>query len=113
MSMIIINNMLRELKASEVENFTIGNRSDLYKAAWDQGYQVGVESAQPKWISGEERLPEELEDVLVSTGKKHVFCAYRSYSGRWFTGDIELEEIEVGDTVTHWMPLPEPPKEEA
>ena len=36
------------------------------KMAFEDGYQAGVEAAQPKWISVEERLPEKPCSVLVS-----------------------------------------------
>lgn len=107
MAMIISKNMLRDLKASKVETLTIGSRSDLYKAAWDQGYRVGMKSAQPKWISVEERLPEESVTVFV----------YRDGC----CGVARLLDVEpaimwtytgFGGDPTHWMPLPKAPKEE-
>ncbi|MBP3409707.1 MAG: DUF551 domain-containing protein [Clostridia bacterium] len=107
MTRIVSRNVLRDLKAGKVENLTIGRRSDLYKAAWDQGYRVGMESAQPKWISVEERLPEESETVLVY---RDGCCGVARLL------DVEPEIMWTytgfGGDPTHWMPLPEPPKEE-
>lgn len=56
-----------------------------------------------KWISAKERLPRNLDDVLVlyENGNMEVSCRY---SDGW------LMERKWGP-VTHWMPLPEPPKE--
>ena len=71
-----------------------------------------LESAQPKWISVEERLPGDNDDVLVryvhSNGKRyHTVGNYLSPFDTWFT-DIDNDVV----IITHWMPLPEAPKEE-
>ena len=61
--------------------------------------------AQPKWISVEERLPEENGKYIVCTAKGSVYCTKFS---------IDVCEIFHTDMYTHiayWMPLPEPPKE--
>ena len=57
-----------------------------------------VSEGQMEWISVEERLPES-EFVLCTDGK---YC---------FVNIIPDMEDVLEDGVTHWMPLPEPPKE--
>ena len=63
-----------------------------------------------KWISVKDRLPKTGERVLATDGfmvgegfrnDKNEFCRY--YASSW--KDV------LGDDVTHWMPLPDPPKE--
>ena len=76
-----------------------------------------------KWIPVTERLPEELPkdssqwservrpsvDVLVKIeGLQELQTAWYSYSYKDWT-DVREEHGFTG--VTHWMPLPEPPKE--
>ena len=56
------------------------------------------------WISVKDKLPEPLEDVLVCYTCGKVACGFKSYLSGW------LFEVLYGP-VTHWMPLPEPPKE--
>jgi hypothetical protein len=59
-----------------------------------------------EWISVKDRLSKLFENVLTYDGDGKIFI-------NW------LEELEDGigyfayggKTVTHWMPLPEPPKE--
>lgn len=65
-----------------------------------------------EWISVKDRLPSIDENVLVYDNCfKDVSIGYISdflnYRKTWITDCGE----SVSDTVTHWMPLPEPPKE--
>ena len=109
------------------ENFDIGH--DL-KIAFEDGYRAGVEAAQPKWISVEERLPEPNTTVLLIA---HGWESQLVYIGKlekveseksWLTGLVsKASEWTVygfsylhEPIVTHWMPLtsmPEPQKEDA
>lgn len=91
------------------------DRDELIKAlAYDraqyaQGYSDGRADAQ-RWISVEERLPEDYEDVVIimrNGASSWYRVAYREYGGWSFGGGRRAP-----DEVTHWMPLPEPPKEE-
>lgn len=57
-----------------------------------------------KWIPVSERLPEKNTTVIAATDYGVVFQALYAYDG-W---DLwEGNEVNI----THWMPLPEPPKE--
>ena len=60
----------------------------------------------PKWISVKERLPEEAGKYIVCTRKKAVYCtAFRCfYDKGYFATDSNTH-------ITHWMYMPEPPKE--
>lgn len=65
-----------------------------------------------EWISVKERLPEKGQNVLVFATSKYIG-----------TEKISIDRLEEGERdsiwffthgwfdVTHWMPLPEPPKE--
>ena len=72
------------------------------------GYKTGYEAAQPKWISVEERLPEELGVVLgVMMGT--VTLLFYVGEGEFRTGNGMLWEKGCG-YITHWMPLPQAPE---
>ena len=64
-----------------------------------------------KWISVNDRLPEEKVDCIVHY--KHAYC---NNDGYWAIGfcyyDGEKFKLDPAYKVTHWMPMPEPPKEE-
>ena len=66
-----------------------------------------------KWIPVTERLPEDLTRVIVfcEDGVSYGLCEHL------IAGDEEVVEwhdfLHYPITPTHWMPLPEPPKEES
>lgn len=71
-----------------------------------------METAAPKWISVKERLPRAFYSVLVYIPEEApmptVHEGYMTDNGRWIS-TVYVREFEK---VTHWMPLPEPPKED-
>ena len=69
-----------------------------------------LEAAQPKWISVEERLPDEPGEVLACVYGR-ICIAW--YSNRCFETPSGMVFYPCENAVTHWMPLPEPPKEDA
>ena len=78
----------------------------------------------PKWIPVTERLPKKDGDYLCykESGlyevfgfakdgrKKHKYDFFRDWKNVWYFYSSEWGYITT-DSVTHWMPLPEPPKE--
>ena len=64
-----------------------------------------------EWISVKDRLPEEKVNCIVHY--KHAYC---DNDGYWAIGicfyDGEKFQLNSAYKVTHWMPLPEPPKGE-
>ena len=62
-----------------------------------------------EWISVDERLPEEKVNCIVHY--KHAYCDNDDY---WAIGicfyDGEKFQMNLSYKVTHWMPLPKPPK---
>lgn len=63
--------------------------------------------AKSRWISLREQMPENTEEVLVCTlsknGRRNIDKGYRSFDRIIHRGCAE---------VTHWMPLPEMPRED-
>ena len=77
-----------------------------------QDQLADADKVMPQWISVKDRLPRTGVKVLV------YLPAYKSQSfgilwkGEWGVGEAgALGRMAAGLTVTHWMPLPEPPKE--
>ena len=82
-----------------------------------------LEESVPRWISVNERLPELYQNVLVHYNDLHCVephnfaVAYRQNGTDEFIPGkhiwhVDSSPLELdGSDVTHWMPLPEPPKE--
>lgn len=64
---------------------------------------------QSGWISVEERLPEPELPILIFTRKNRYYVGYyyKAVVDTTYTG---FYADSVKRDVTHWMPLPEPPK---
>ena len=72
----------------------------------NEACRIGMEALKrQRWIPCSERLPKQFEDVLVFDALNNtVFTVYYYKHDGWYNGwDVE--------GITHWMPLPEPPKE--
>lgn len=71
-------------------------------AAWQSGYNESI--AKYRWISVEDGLPKDGQHV--ATINKVGVQDVRHYShGKWYSNfGNEYDDI------THWMPLPQPPK---
>lgn len=93
---------------------------------YDKGYADGKRDAQ-KWISVNERLPEVASTHKRSgytfTNSVRVLCVCVQKDGKtmvkegflqlWGYNQEPYWKIPGSiDSVTHWMPLPEPPKED-
>ena len=79
----------------------------------DGGCPVFKSKDGMKWIPVSERLPNTFGEYIVACKDAfgEVYSDYADYdpfAKRWKTGLF----LDNGESVTHWMPLPEPPKGE-
>lgn len=83
--------------------------------ACDEAYRIAVAALSTQqdssgWISVEDRMPEIFRPVIVcrekGKGKYVVEQGCKDVGDWWKVYGTRIK------TVTHWMPLPEPPKEE-
>lgn len=84
--------------------------NEIYDKHIEKWLDVGTVDSAPtqKWISVKERLPEAGEDVIAYLGEGIFEICWMLKDGAWEARDSYLDT----DAVTHWMPLPEPTKEE-
>ena len=63
-----------------------------------------------EWISVEDRLPDTFEPVIVCRKKgkaeRKVEQGHRELNDWWYVYGTRTKNV------THWMPMPEPPKED-
>jgi hypothetical protein len=77
-----------------------------------EAYKKGFEDGKPKWISVKDRLPKCFGTFIVAVTEpdKTAYtdsADYDPFLKTWKTSNYFAKGYEV----THWMPLPEPPKE--
>jgi len=65
------------------------------------------ERKEGNWISVKDRLPEELEIVLVKGKSRNDLR--KGYDATWICYDCWVSSCV--ENITHWMALPEPPKD--
>ena len=115
----------RCLEAKGLECTILGDVIDMLRSApavhnapyWatEAAYKNGYADGKPQWIPVSERLPEKGDNVLGFieglTGTLTPYVEVYTYigDGKW---EDSYEIWNYGDLVgiTHWMPLPEPPK---
>ena len=92
----------------ECDHCPYGNDCDIFEACNlyrdALAYITQLEARVPKWISVKDRLPESYETVIISREDCHEACIGWLIDGSW--------NVPKGVHVTHWMQLPELPKEE-
>ncbi len=87
-----------------------------------------LKAQEPGWISVKDRLPDQAGyECLVCAvnenyNQTHVFTASTGYGEPgWWTGNVHYmarvkspqdNRVHPALKITHWLPLPEPPKEE-
>jgi len=83
--------------------------SQCISSDYCRGWNDAVD-AMPRWISVKERLPERGVFVAVYYGHfiGNLVDTFAWDGESWRNSNGFLEDPE---NITHWMPLPEPPKE--
>ena len=90
-----------EKKEAWILGGKVGEKPSVFENMADHLIAHGV--TVQEWISVKDRLPEDEVQVLACTKHGKPFPAHCKY-GKWRVPDSV--------TITHWMPLPQPPKGE-
>lgn len=64
------------------------------------------------WISVKDEIPSNDRRVLGTDGKKHEIVCCINSECEWVGATSDYGILMSLDKVTHWMPLPSPPKDE-
>ena len=102
--MLIAADLIEQLQQELIDERYRHDRLQDFCVA--QGEELSKLKAQQRWIPVTERLPEDDDDVLIMSSGSISMGYYSIYNEYW------ADYINVYNSdVTHWMPLPEPPKE--
>jgi hypothetical protein len=96
---------------TDFERFENGEYiDDFLQQSWI-GWQASRQAVSvPEWIKCSERLPESGITVLVSNNSGAIYTCRRSVIER---KNLEPDGADfTREWFTHWMPLPDPPKQE-
>lgn len=105
--------------ADRAQNTPMPGAREMFKFAADALREKAErENPQPltpvqEWVSVKDRLPEQTDPAtavlgITKRGKCYVVYYYKAAINNEFTG---FYDNAVKRDITHWMPLPEPPKE--
>jgi len=81
----------------------------FFKEKW---LKYAADVAPVRWIPVTERLPEARDFYLATTGNAVYYCDYLAGANQWWAIVDCVDDELLTENVTHWMPLPEPPKGE-
>ena len=115
-------NIISSALRTEIENETLKaikdvgidvDKDELIKAlTYDrQQYEKGFSDATPKWISVNERLPKEGNEVIVTIKDDSADSPIYYTSAGWYYEGIWVVGNEVCYQVIAWMPFPDPYKD--
>lgn len=107
-----------KLVEQAISHFWYGVSHDIFSEPVTTYAKLAIEALEKEngvtvqeWISVDDRLPEEKVNCIVHY--KHAYCDNDDY---WAIGicfyDGEKFQKDLSYKVTHWMPLPLPPKGE-
>ena len=93
-----MKNQIEELTNELIFTKNYGTLDAVAKHLYEKGYR------KQEWISVEDRLPTWKDGKVLIYTTHGISIAQRTTSERW-KGDCAIPKL-----ITHWMPLPEPPK---
>ena len=119
-----------KLVEQAISHFSYGVSHDIFSEPVTTYAKLAIEALKKEngvtvqeWISVDDRLPEESGNYIVCCDDS--FCSYGE--GIWYSSDVVVvseyykgswiwyeggTEWSLENIVTHWMPLPQPPKGE-
>ena len=101
-----------KLVKQAISHFWYGVSHDIFSEPVTTYAKLAIDALEKEngvtvkeWVSVEDRLPEENTTVIVATDNGIVFQCLYSYDGwdLWDDNDVNI---------THWQPMPQPPKGE-
>lgn len=101
---------IEQLNEVEPYCFETDREEQWFNAGLKEGLKVADANPKSPWISVNEKLPPEEKDglsikvLVISSKNKITFSRYDYDVEGWISSVLDI-------VFTHWMPLPEPPKQ--
>lgn len=108
----------KEIEGLRAQLTTVQHQNEQLREAAALTVQATTDRLSREWVSVKERLPDREEDVLILVSGKFKNCTFdHAYMVGLYAGPDGWFANEYPDWdnpgVTHWMPLPDAPKEDA
>lgn len=107
---------MRMIDANTLKAEFTGNFNDGYYTVAEIKAIIDTAPTVGEWISVSDRLPSEYGNYIAFCEGEVMECTYappkKGMIPGWSTCDAHGVHFFGEKSVTHWMPLPEPPKEE-
>lgn len=105
---------IRKAARNLIISVSRANKATFAREVFEAGAKWADKNPKSPWISVEERLPEPEKEVIILNKRKQTDIDFLTddFEGGyywWKSDDIICCE---DDEITHWMPIPELPKEE-
>ena len=111
--------MSRREEIKKASNELSNSCSKTFRMGFEVGAMWADNNPKTLWINIEDDLPCNYSNnihfgytdrVLATDGKINIFIAYmKNINNKWVW--YSDDNFDVSHVVTHWMPLPKPPKE--
>ena len=109
--MMTKNEVIEQLESLRIEADYMHESDEIFVRD-REALDIAIKELKSRqWISVKDKMPPKWEDVIIAVGtgfNRHTGYGY--YGSTWYECDDNgaMEEADI----THWMPFPEPPKED-
>lgn len=79
---------------------------------WDDAKAIATHIEKDKWISVEDRLPSKAGEEFLGVNMNQGGVMSLIYWSKVYKYFKSKGDIILSLQITHWMPLPEPPRED-
>ena len=90
------------------------NKINSINANFIAGAEWADKNPKSQWISVEDRLPEPEKEVIILNKRKQVDIDFLTddFEGGYYWWKSDEAIFCEDDEITHWMPIPQLPKED-
>ena len=105
---------IREAACNLIISVSRANRATFAREAFEAGAKWADKNPKSPWISVEDRLPEPEKEVIILNKSKQTDIDFLTddFEGGYYWWKSDEIICCDDDKITHWMPIPQLPKED-